>query len=91
MAKIEVKTNVIAPEQIDIPLVREDFSSVSDIFRICFEVFLALFSCLLGVILSSDKKTITPIYLISAGVCLIFAIISLCLVFYYRKKARCNY
>ena len=55
MARINVKATVTAPEEINIPLVRADHASTSNIFRIFFEIFLSIFSCMLGFVLSLPK------------------------------------
>ena len=57
MAQITVKTSVTAPSEITIPLVRADHAATSNVFRICFEIFLSLFSSLLGFILGMQNPT----------------------------------
>ena len=57
MARINVKANITAPEEINIPLVRADYSSTANIFRVFFEVFLSLFATLLGYILALENPT----------------------------------
>jgi hypothetical protein len=56
MAEIKVPTRVTAPDEITIQLVRGDHITTSNVFRVCFEVSLALFSALLGTVL--DEKEI---------------------------------
>jgi purine-cytosine permease-like protein len=51
MAKIDVKTIVTAPSEINIPLIRADHAGTSNVFRICFEISLSIFSTLLGYML----------------------------------------
>ena len=60
MAKLDVKTTITAPEEIQIPLVRADQLHTSNVYRIVFEVCLAVSAALLGVILSI--KTITALH-----------------------------
>lgn len=55
MASFNVKTNIIAPLEINIPLIRADHASTSNVFRVCFEVSLSIFSTLLGYALGLDQ------------------------------------
>lgn len=55
--QISVKTNVTAPTEIVIPLVRADHAAVSSVFRTCFEVCLSVWSCLLGYVLGLPTPT----------------------------------
>ena len=48
MARINIKTNVVAPNEINIPLIRADHAATSNVFRVCFEISLSIFSTLLG-------------------------------------------
>jgi hypothetical protein len=57
MARINVRAIITAPEEINIPLIRADHSATSNIFRLFFEVFLSLFSTLLGYILGLQTPT----------------------------------
>jgi hypothetical protein len=57
MARINVKATVTAPQEINIPLVRADHSATANIFRVFFEVFLSLFSTLLGYTLGLSTPT----------------------------------
>jgi len=57
MAKLNVKATITAPEEIQIPLVRADQLHTSNVFRIAFEVCLAVAASLLGVILSIAAAT----------------------------------
>lgn len=57
MPVLNVKANVTAPTEVNIPLVRADQLHTSNVFRIVFEVCLAVFASLVGVILSIDKPT----------------------------------
>jgi hypothetical protein len=52
MAKVDVKTEVQAPDEIRINLVREDFLDTSNIFRIFFEITLAIAGTVLGCVIS---------------------------------------
>ncbi len=60
MARINVKTEVQAPDEIVINLVREDFLDTSNTFRIFFEISLAITSAILGGIISliNDNKDV---------------------------------
>ena len=55
MTKIDVKANISAPSEINIPLVRGDHQEMSNIFRIFFEVSLACFSGTLGAVLTMPQ------------------------------------
>ncbi|MBU2529050.1 hypothetical protein KKF70_06680 [bacterium] len=57
MAKINIKTTVTAPDEINVQLVRADYLEISNIFRLCFEICLALTATLIGVVLSVLKIT----------------------------------
>lgn len=78
MAKIDIKANVIAPAEINVALVRADRASASNIFRLFFEVFLALSSTIVGAVITTPSPT--HFMLIVLGVSIIltiaFAIIS---------------
>lgn len=78
MAKIDVKANVIAPTEVNVTLIRADHASVSNIFRLFFEVFLALSSTLVGTVVSDPKPTNFKIFtlVISGLLTVAFAIIS---------------
>ena len=58
MARINTKLSLQAPEEINVPLVRADKLETSDTFRLFFEIFLAISSSLIGVILSLEKATV---------------------------------
>ncbi|OUL58798.1 hypothetical protein [Pseudoalteromonas ulvae] len=55
MAKINTKLSIQAPEEINVPLVRADHLETSNVFRLFFEIFLAISSSLVGVILSTEN------------------------------------
>lgn len=57
MPNLNVKANVTAPAEINIPLVRADQLHTSNVFRIVFEVCLAFFASLIGVMLSINEPT----------------------------------
>ena len=86
MAKIEVKANVTAPNEINIPLVRGDQHEVSGIFRVCFEVALSIFSTLFGYTLS--LATLERIHWIGLAISLAAVVAFLYLSHSYGKKAR---
>ena len=52
MANIDTKVSLSAPTEINITLVRADYSSMSNVFRTMFELFITISSALLGVNLS---------------------------------------
>lgn len=78
MAKIDIKANVIAPAEINVALVRADRASVSNIFRLFFEVFLALGSTIVGVVITTPSPTRFMLIVLGVSVILTiaFAIIS---------------
>ena len=90
MARVNVPTNVEGPDQIDISLVREDYLGVANLFQFFFNIFLAIFSCLLGVILSADKEKIYTIHWCSFWGSLILAALFLAFSFCYGHKAKCK-
>lgn len=55
MARINTKLSIQAPEEINVPLVRADHLETSNVFRLCFEIFLAITASLVGVVLSTDN------------------------------------
>lgn len=60
MARLDVKATITAPDEIQIPLVRADQLHTSNVFRVAFEVCLAVSASLFGVILS--VTTITALH-----------------------------
>ncbi len=52
MARININTSVEAPEEITINLVREDYLETSNIFRLFFEICLALTCAIIGNLIS---------------------------------------
>lgn len=59
MAEINIKTTVTAPDEISVQLIRADYLGISNTFRICFELCLAVTSSILGVVLSAQTVTTT--------------------------------
>lgn len=57
MARLNIATKVVAPAEITIPLMRADQVFTSSVFRVCFEVFLALFSSFFGYFIGLSKPT----------------------------------
>lgn len=55
MTKISIPTKIDIPDNIEVRLVREDILETSNIFRIFFEIFLALFGGVFGVFLTFQK------------------------------------
>ena len=68
MARINTKLSLNAPEEINVQLVRADKLETSDTFRLFFEIFLAISSSLLGVILSLEKISILHWLFLSVSV-----------------------
>ena len=69
MAKIDVRATVTAPTEINIPLVRADHASTANVFRVCFEVSLSVFSTLLGYMLGlKDPMPIHWVFITFCGV-----------------------
>jgi len=58
MARLNTKLTLDAPDEISVPLVRADVLDTSNTFRLCFEIFLAITSALIGVVLSIDNAEI---------------------------------
>ena len=61
MAKIDINTNVQAPDEITINLVREDYLQTSNTYRTFFEVCLAVTAAIIGNLLSFEKISEVPI------------------------------
>lgn len=57
MAMLDVKATITAPDEITIPLVRADQLHTRNVFRVAFEVCLAVTTSLLGVMLSIPDIT----------------------------------
>ncbi|MDF1764060.1 MAG: hypothetical protein P1U57_11675 [Oleibacter sp.] len=86
MANFKVNTTISAPSEIDIPLVRADHHETSNIFRLFFEVFLSVFSALLGYTLSiPSPQAIHYIALSITGIAAL-AFIGMYIYFSYRAK-----
>ena len=86
MAQINVEANITAPATVTIPLVRADHHETSNIFRVCFEVFLSLFSGLLGYTLSLQSPEM--IHYVSLSICGIAATVFLIITFVYERKSK---
>ncbi len=86
MARIDVRANITAPTEINIPLVRADHASTSHIFRVCFEVSLSVFSTLLGYMLG--LKDPQPIHWVFISLCAISAASFLVLTARYGKTSK---
>ena len=61
MAKIDINTNVQAPDEIRINLVREDYLETSNNYRLFFEVCLAITGATTGNLISFDKVADVPV------------------------------
>lgn len=86
MARIDVKTTVTAPDEINVPLIRADHAATANIFRIFFEFFLSLSSVLLGHILSLGLKNLLMIHWAFLVVCFLAVVVFLILSFHYGKS-----
>ena len=72
--RVSIDTRVLAPARLEIPLTRADWVSHSSIFRLCFDVSLALSMMLLG----SSLNTCVPVPLIHWIFFLVCAIAAAC-------------
>ena len=92
MAKVDVKTEVQAPDQITIYLVREDFLDTSNTFRIFFEIGLAIAGALLGSVISvlSDSKPVPYITWFFLIIMILLCIAFLALSINHYKRAKCQ-
>lgn len=61
MAKIDINTNVQAPDEITINLVREDYLETSNTYRLFFEICLAVTGAIIGNLLSYNRLSDVPI------------------------------
>jgi len=86
VARIETHLSVTAPAEISVSLVRADHMGVSSIFRTLFEVALALFSALVGCVISNPKPD--SLHWISLGVTGASACVFLGLSIWFSKRAR---
>jgi len=89
---MDVKTEVQGPDEITINLVREDYLETSNVFRIFFEICLALTGAILGNVISmlNDKKDIPAMNWIFLIVMIIGCISFLLLSIQNYGKARCQ-
>lgn len=55
MASIDVNTNINAPDEITINLVREDYLDTSNTFRLVFEICLSITCAIIGNLISYSK------------------------------------
>ena len=89
MARISgIKTTVSAPSEINIPLIRADYHTTANIFRVFFEIVLSLFSATLGALLAKPQLPI--IYIVILGVCVLFGAAFLKLSFSYGSSSSAN-
>jgi hypothetical protein len=82
----KIDLSVTCPENINVPLVRADYQETENIFRISFEIFLAIASCIGGHILGGQN--ITQFEKVAFFVCVSIASISLYFSIKYRNKAK---
>ena len=78
----EVQATVSAPSNITVRLVRADHHTTANIFRICFEVFLALLSVTIGAVI--QMTNVPTVYCAILIVCAIFAVVFVALSVYYE-------
>lgn len=86
MPKIDTRLSISAPAEINVPLVRADHLSTSNIFRAVFEVFLSLSSAIVGVVLSIEK--VTNLHWAFLSVTGVAALVFLCLSVWFGRRAR---
>jgi hypothetical protein len=67
LAQIDIETRITAPTQITVPLVRADHHETANIFRVAFELFLAVTSALLGHVLALQE--VARIHWVFLAVC----------------------
>ncbi len=58
MPTVRVKTTLTAPSEVNVSLVRADRLRTGNVFRVFFEIFLAITSSLVGVVLSVPNPTV---------------------------------
>lgn len=90
MATIDVNAVVVAPPTVTVELVRADALGTENVFRVCFEVFLALASGTYGAILTTTGQIPSLLWVLlgvtgvpSAG----FAILATVFAFRARQKS----
>ena len=81
MATLDVKATITGPDEIKIPLVRADLHNTQNIFRLFFEVFLALVSGLLGN--AAQQESLSGIHWFSIVIFGVSALAFLGLTIYY--------
>jgi hypothetical protein len=85
VAIIDTRISLSAPTEINVTLVRADYSSTSNVFRIMFELFLAISSALMSVNLSI---VVTKLHWIFFGVTFFSSILFLGLSLSFAKRAK---
>lgn len=55
--QLEVEAIITVPPKVTVALIRADHASTVNIFRICFEVFLSLFSSVLGFVIGLKEPS----------------------------------
>jgi len=85
VANIDTKVSLSAPTEINVTLVRADYSSMSNVFRTMFELFITVSSALMGVNLSIAA---TKLHWIFFGVTSLSSALFLALSLWYSKRAR---
>lgn len=89
MAKLDVRTVVTAPDEINVELVRSDYLGISNIFRVFFEVFLSVAASLLGALISSgsDSPVLNCFLIFVASGAVAFLVLT---IWSYRRAAPCK-
>ena len=92
MARVDVRTDVQAPDEIIINLVREDFLDTSNIFRIFFEISLAIGGAILGCVISmlNDNKPVPLIIWLFLSVMIIGCVAFLYFSINHYNLAKCQ-
>ena len=85
MAIIDTRVSLSAPTEINVTLVRADYLSTSNVFRVMFEIFLAISSALMSVNLSI---VVTKLHWIFFGVTFLSSILFLGLSLWFAKRAK---
>lgn len=85
MASIDTKVSLSAPTEINVTLVRGDYSSTSNVFRIMFELFLTISSALMSANLSIVATKLHWIFFaVMFGSSILFLVLSL----WFGKRAK---
>lgn len=86
MTKINIPVKINIPESIEVRLVREDFLDTSNIFRILFEIFIALFAGISGAYITLKELSFIHWLLFSLLLILSGIFLYLWVKFYQKSK-----